>query len=571
MQRNRDILAGYENMPLIHYESEAAKNLPNVIAYDDLASHDMVGVLKGNRYVDGKLMQLYSTNENHVGVIAATRLGKTTSYVIPTILSFAKQKTKRSLIVSDPKGELYRLTAKTLRKAGYKVKLINFRDYVHSECWNLLTPIFRQYQAALKVADTVQAVETDNGSYGYEFQGVVYTSQQDLDRVIKRVQKTMIDSVLNEVDQLAVTIIPTKNERDPYWDDSAREVLKAGITAMLEDSTSKTNPITEATFSFNTLIDIFSTFSAGEDKKFNDGGYFTNRPQSSRARKIVDTILVHNAGVTAGCILSTWNAKMSVFRDVGPRIITSANSFEMKELVDGPTAVFIDFRDEHKVHYQLIGMFVQEAYRFLIGYANDMPNGKLAAPFYFVLDEFGNFPQLPAFETVISASGGRNIYFIIVLQSYAQLDSVYGKDVSAIIRDNLNMHVFFGSNNPDTLEMFSKECGKVTRVSPLSVLNGEKENIDKYQFETIPNVPISMLSYFNPGECIITEANSGYVLYSRLERYFLCDEYKDIPEEDYRQYKCPINPFDDKFVYTYLTTKSNGSKKNLFDDFNFDF
>ncbi|MDE5561961.1 MAG: type IV secretory system conjugative DNA transfer family protein [Clostridiales bacterium] len=570
MQKNRDILYGYENMPLIRYDSAEANVLPNNIAYADLANNDVVGVLKGNRYVDGKLMQLYSTQENHVGVIAATRLGKTSSYVIPTVLSFAMQKTKRSMIISDCKGEIYRHTAATLRQAGYTVKLINFRDYQHSECWNPLIPIYRKYQKAMSIADTVKTIAIGNGRFGYEFQGVVYKSQPALDKVLKRVQKMMVDDVYNDIDQIGTTFITTQKTDDPYWEDSARELLKAYLIAMLEDSRKSSNPITEDTYSFSTIMELSSDLSAGEDKCFKDGGYFSKRPHSSKAYKIVNGLLFNNAGTTAGCIISIFYSKMAAFKDVAPRVITSANSFEVSELVEGPTAVFIDYRDEMNTHYQLISMFVQEAYRFLIGYANDKPTGKLDVPLYFILDEFGNFPKMGNFETVISASGGRNIFFIIVVQSYAQLDNVYGKAVAAIIRDNLNMHIFFGSNNTETLDSFSRECGKMTRVSPLSALNGEKESISSYQLETIPNVPVSMLSHFEPGECIITEANSGYVLFSRLERYFLCAEYKDLPQDDCKQYKCPINPFDEKYTYTPKSSGSSG-RIGLFDDFNFDF
>lgn len=570
MQKNRNILSGYENMPLIRYDSAEAMALPNIVAYNDLPSRDVVGVLKGNRYIDGKLMQLYSTNENHVGVIAATRLGKSTSYAIPTILSYAKQKVKRSIIASDPKGELYRYTAAPLRQAGYKVKLINFRDYLHSECWNPLRSIFRKWKAAMKIADTVQAVDIGNGCYGYEFHGEIYKNQLDLDKALRRVKKIMIDEVFNDIDQIATTFITTERTDDPYWEDSAREVLKAYLIALLEDSEKSDHAITEETYSFNTIMEISASMSAGDDKSFKDDGFFTKRSHSSQAYKIVKGLLITNAGATASCILAVFYSKMAAFKDVAPRVITSANTFEMSELVDGPTAVFIDYRDELKVHYQLISMFVQEAYRYLIGYANNKPMGRLDVPLYFILDEFGNFPKMANFETVISASGGRNIFFILIIQSYAQLDNVYGKAVAAIIRDNLNMHIFFGSNNPETLEMFSKECGQTTRVSPLSALNGEKESIDKYQIETIASVPQSMLSHFEPGECIITEANSGYVLYARLERYFLCDEFKNLPQDDCKNYRCPINPFDDKYTYDCVSNQSNSVKRHTFDDF-FDF
>ncbi len=568
MQRNNDILEGYENMPFVRYDDSALDKTCVRVGYDELPNREISGVLKANYYEDGKLTQLYSSQENHVGVIAATRLGKTTSYVIPTVLSFARQKVKKSLIISDCKGEIYRYTAATLRAAGYNVKLINFREYEHSECWNPLTYIYRKYRSAVKIADTIN-VGFDGSEVFYEFRGVRYTDQNELDKIIERVKKIMIEDVYNDIDQLAVTIVPTVNTREPYWEDSAREVLKAILVAMLEDSDKVTNPITEDTFSFNTIVEITTRFSANDNKSFYDGGYFTRRSSDSQSYKMIKNVLINNAGTTASCILSTFNTSIAVFKEVAARVITRANSFEMSDLVDSPTVVFINYRDEQKVHYRLIGMFVQEAYRYLIAYANDKPRGRLDTPLYFILDEFGNFPQLVGFDTVISASGGRNIFFILILQSYAQLENVYGKAVAAIIRDNLNMHVFFGSNNPETLDAFSKECGQITRISPLSALNGSGQSIENYQMETIANVPKSMLAHLEPGECVITEANAGYVMFSRLERYYMCDEYNDLPQESCAEYKCPINPFDDRYIFSFTASSTGGGRRGLFDDFDF--
>ena len=255
--------------------------------------------------------------------------------------------------------------------------------------------------------------------------------------------------------------------------------------------------------------------------------------------------------------------KLAIFNEVAMRLITSCNSFEITEIADGPIAIFIDYRDELKVHYQVISLFIQDAYRFLIEQANEKPNGKLDVPVYFILDEFGNFPALKDFETTISACAGRNIFFILIIQSYAQLNSVYGTAVAEIIKDNLNVHIFFGSNNPSTLEAFSHECGQQTRISPLSALNGKGADIDTYHIETIPLIPKSMLSHFSPGECIITEANSGYVMFSKLERYYLCDEFKGLKLASEKEYACSINPFDKR--YTYVMQKNKKRSRNPFD------
>lgn len=559
MKASNKLLQGYENTRMIHYNE--VDSLPNNVDYDDLPNKEIYGVLKSNRYVDGKLVQTYSTMENHVGVIAATRLGKTTSYVVPTIVSFAKQKRKRSMIISDPKGELYKLTAATLKEEGYNVKLLNFRDYCCSECWNMLTPIFRKYRKAVAISDEVETVQTDRGMRN-RFRGKIYEKQKELDDDIERLINMTLDEVGNDIDTVAAMFMTTESQKDPYWEDSARELLKAYLWAMLEDSDKDNNPITEDTFSFNTILTILASIKDDNSSSYDDDGYFTARGETSRAYRLVKNILLENGNTTRRCILAVFNTKIAPFRECAMRLITSCNSFEMSELTQGPVAVFIDYRDELKVHYQIISLFIQDAYRYLIEYANDKCGGKLDVPFYFILDEFGNFPAIKDFQTTISACAGRNVFFVLIIQSYAQLNNVYGRDVAEIIRDNLNMHVFLGSNNPETLEAFSKECGLKTRISPLSALNGKSGDLEHYQIETIPLVPKSMLAHFTPGECIITEANSGYVLYSKLERYYLCEEFKNLPSASEKEYKCKVNPFDKR--YTYVMPKAN-KKKNRFD------
>ena len=566
MEKITDFLSGYENTTFVHYSD--ADDLPNTVAYDDLKGRDVTGVLKASRHVGGRLMQTYTEQESHVGVIAATRLGKTTSYVIPTVLSFARQRTKRSMIISDPKGEIYRYTAETLRSEGYRIILLNFRDYLHSECWNPLTPIYRKYQSVFSVCDQVELVETPSGPRN-KFRGQIYEDQRKLENAIERWKYLLMEEVGNDIDNISMMIVPATEAKDPYWNESARELLKGYLWAMLEDSRpenlkdSGRQQMTEDTFSLATILTLMGTLESS-DGSFDDG-YFFSRDKSSRAYQIIKTTIPDNAKTTRQCIISVFNSIISVFRECAMRLVTSCNSFEMSVLTgDEPVALFINYRDELKVHFKVISLFVQDAYRLLIEHANRQPDGKRKVPFYFILDEFGNFPAMNDFDTTISACAGRNIFFILIMQSYAQLNNVYGTDVAEIIRDNLNMHVFFGSNNPATLQEFSKECGEHTRISPLSALNGKGAEIDNYTLETIALVPKSMLAHLEPGECIVTEANCGYVLYSRLERYYLCGEFNHLPLADEGEYISPIDPLDRRYVYT-PSSKKRGR------NFNFDF
>ena len=557
------LIQGYEDTKLLHY-NELSPTSDKLVPYRDLPNREISGVLKANLHLNGELYQLYTPQENHVGVIAATRMGKTTQYVIPTILSFAKAKNKRSMVISDPKGELFRLLSQTLKEEGYKVKLVNFRDFLHSEYWNPLTPIYDKYVRAYNLEDEVEVVQTSNGPRN-KFLGVVYEDQKQLDKALKQMKNLAMEDVANEIDNLATRFITIDNPRDPYWSESARDLLKAGVWAMLEDVNPPegVEPITKDTFSIKTLISIMDTMQDDEGTYYNDEGYFSARPKDSRAYALAKNCILENGRPTRKCIVSMFNTELNVFKTSTVKLLTSCNSFNFDELTDEsqPVAVFVSYMDELKTHYKIISSFIQSAYNHLIQYANNKPSGKLDTPFYFILDEFGNFPAITDFETVISACGGRNIFFILILQSYAQLNNVYGSDVAEIIKDNLNVHCFIGSNNPPTLTDFSRECGEWTRIAPISALNGSSEEIDSYHIETIPLVPKSMLTKLQIGECIVTEANCGYVLLSKLQRYYLCKEFSGLVETSTDSYKCDVNPLDDRYEYVFKPRK----KRSKFD------
>lgn len=558
MKITDELLEGYENTKYYDYK-DLKEDFENSIYYDELPNHEVVGVLKANRYVNGRLLQTYSTCENHVGVIAATRQGKTTSYVIPTIISFAKAKNKRSMIITDPKGEVYDRTAETLRQMGYDVLLLNFRDCSHSECWNPLTPIFRKYKSVDKVREQIETVETETGTKR-KFKDKIYDNKEELEAAIETYKESLMIDVGNDIDNMALMVAPTVKTNDPFWDEASRELIKAFLWGMLEDSDPKNIEgsddrylITEDTFSFATLINISACINKEQE---GIPSFFSKRSSSSTARQIASLTIPASSRVTRSSLSATFSAKLNMFKETAIRLITSCNSFELKDklLGDKPLALFINFRDELKVHFQMISLFVQDAYRILIEQATSCPDGKRPIPFYFILDEFGNCPKMNDFDTTISACAGRNIFFILIIQSYAQLTNVYGENTSGIIRDNLNMHVFFGSNNPDTLEDFSRECGQVTRLSPVSALNGDESEINQYHLETIHLIPVSKLRKFVPGECIITEVNCGYVLFSRLERYYMCKEFENLPRSNASKYVGRVNPFDARYRY--------GAKRN---------
>ncbi len=540
---------GYENMGFRSY-TDGLDDLENGVWYDELENSDVEGVLKANYYVNGRLRQIYSGKGCHAVVVAGTGLGKTTQFVIPTIKSYARQKTKKSLVISDPKGEVRRACEKDLVEGGYRVLRLDFRNIMQSECWNPLTPIYRKYQRAFNLKSEVELVDTPQGPRN-RFVGRIYTNQQKLNHDIERMKKVVLEEVGCDIDAIATVICkPTGASNDKLWEEGAKDVLKAFLWAMLEDSREETRHsrvrITEDTYSLATVLSIASTFVGDRDMGDYDKGYFSRRRQNMKSYSFAANTIIGPASNTRASFMAVFNTELAAFKSADR--ITSCNSFDFEELMDGPVAIFVNYRDEVKTNYTLISLFVQSLYIFLIGEANKTKTGKLDRAWYFVLDEFGNFPKQNDFDVVISACRGRNIFFELIIQSYAQLEGVYDKYTAQIIKDNLNLHIFIGSNNPETLEEFSRECGYTTRVTIESALNGDKDQMDRFDVDTEKLVPISRLAHLEEGECVVTEANTGYVLWSKLERFYKLKEMCEVSEES-APYEVKVDVFDDRYFY----------------------
>ncbi len=500
-----------------------AEHPRQTVLYTDLPTSDIEGFpIYVNRQADGVLQATFHPN-THALVIGSTGSGKTTGFVLPFLNWMPLKKNKPSIIVSDPKNELNYATVNRFIEQGYRVLWYNFQDYTVSDCWNPLTKIYRMYQKYLHVKHEVRTTWHQDGPT-YTFLGTTYTNQKDLQAATEAEADMRLAEVSNMIGTMAATVAPVQNDKDPYWDQISATYLCAFLWAMLEDSAE--GKITENEFTFDTIISKFDSFS-NTTNSYEDHGYFSNRPSSSQAYQLAYSSIINlSASTTRACIISSFSQKIAKFRDTSIRRITRTTTLDMNTLDDGtPTVIFVSYKDEDSLHYEIISMLIADLYTTLIAIARSK-GGRLDRPFYFLLDEFGNFPKFHDFEHVISACRSRDIWFLLVVQSYAQLERVYGKDTSTIIIDNLNMHLFFGSCNYETKQAFSRECGTHTVFSPLSAINGTQKYIERYEKEGVPLIPISHLGHLEDGECIITKMR-GDVIRSYIERSYLCPEYNN--------------------------------------------
>ncbi len=87
-------------------------------------------------------------NDNIVA-LAASGGGKTRTLVEPNILAGAS-----SMIISDPKGYLYKKYANILKNEGFDIKHLNTRDPANSDKYNPMI-YFRSYDGIQKLANII--------------------------------------------------------------------------------------------------------------------------------------------------------------------------------------------------------------------------------------------------------------------------------------------------------------------------------------------------------------------------------------------------------------------------------
>lgn len=165
-----------------------------------------------------------------------------------------------------------------------------------------------------------------------------------------------------------------------------------------------------------------------------------------------------------------------MFNDRGLCGLTSATDINAAEFAERPTALFMKIPDEKDTRHGLAAVFVLCMYKALIKVASAREDLSLPRSVYFILDEFGNMPKIEKFDKMITVGRSRKIWFNMVVQSYSQLNNVYGEQVADIVKSNCGMKMFIGSNDIGTCKEFSELCGNMTvRTTSTSSSLGSKE------------------------------------------------------------------------------------------------
>ena len=359
----------------------------------------------------GKNNEMWVDNgEYHTLVIGSSGSGKSRCVVKPMVNLLAKK--GESMIITDPKGELYVAAANKLKELGYKVIILNFRDPLKGNAWNPLTLPYQYY----KMGNMDKATEL--------------------------------------LDDVALNILyDANNKGEPFWEKSAADYFSGLALGLFQDAKEE-----EININSISLMATIGEERLGASNYAKE--YFLLKGESSSAYTFASGT-INAPSDTKGGIVSTFRQKIRLFASrENLSEMLGHSDFSILDIGREKTAVFIVVHDEKTTYHALATIFIKQCYETLIDVAQEN-GGKLPIRTNFILDEFANMPPLKDVDSMVTAARSRQMRFTFIIQNFAQLNDVYGKEVAEVIRGNCGNTIYLISTELAALEEISKMCGEV--------------------------------------------------------------------------------------------------------------
>lgn len=455
--------------------------------YSKLRSLNKVGIPIRAELTGNDIQVNMYDKDNHCLVIGTTGAGKTTQFIDPTIQIFSETSARPSLVITDPKGEIYKNHSAKLKRRGYHLMVFDLKEPFKSTCWNPMTRPFETHHRALNLESEVvvhkggspakynlkyDSRENFRGEW-YEFQGMAFSNKNTCLNQVENVRQQLKNEAFEDLKDISIVLCPIEG-KDPIWERGARDLILGVMLGMLEDSENPELGMTKEKFNFFNLAKICNlkdNDAYNPIKSLTD--YFQGRGQLSVATQLANQV-VTNADKTAKSYMGVVTDRMGLFADTGVCFATSKNEMDFSRFDEEPTALFIKIPDEKTTRHAIATMFISQLYKILVAKANSQ-EGKLKKPVFFLLDEFANMPKIEDFKNIITVARSRRIFFTLIVQSYSQLTIQYGEDVASVVKDNCNIHIYIASNDQGTKEEFSKRCGNISVETESTTISKGKE------------------------------------------------------------------------------------------------
>jgi type IV secretory pathway TraG/TraD family ATPase VirD4 len=363
--------------------------------------HDKLNSRNKGLLLDGDSLKLAEPESyQNVCVIARVGAGKTSRYIIPNVLERAKSPC--SIVVNDPKGEVYEKTSGYMRANGFRVIVIDPEHLDRSHTFNPLTE-----------------------------------AKDDI-----------------ELDQIAEILIkagkPAGNDNSgAFWASGAVRFVSVFLGCLR--NAGRVNP------AYNTLANLYYLFqNFGEDGSQLDGfmARYTINPDDPSDRRLWNEwqgVLTGNKEGVQSFVLNAITA-LSAMRQAHIAKVTAESSFSLDTFREKKTAVYFITPPQHQEYYAfLTSLFFRSVFNACM---RKNPT-RHTLPVYVLYDEFGH-STIPNFVSTANTIRGYKVSLSIVLQSIAQLNARYGRDYAQSIQGGFNTALAYSGSDPETASFFER-------------------------------------------------------------------------------------------------------------------
>ncbi|MEG0155831.1 MAG: type IV secretory system conjugative DNA transfer family protein [Lachnospiraceae bacterium] len=425
------------------------------------AGENMILSQKGRKNYDAKKTRL----NNNVTIVGGSGAGKGASAVIPNLLENFDCN-----ICTDPKGDTLDTVAEALERKGTLVKALNLCDMDTSLQYNPFLYIKKEkelYQLISNIIANTTPKDQKGGDSPFWDKAELLFDKAIFTYVWKECPQPYYKYTQNPINsQSEVLCLDHLNEVEIY-------------RTPVNDSKGKQQQLTQT---FRSVLRLLSEAAVKEDdREWSDldcrmmvlenqlaaQGKF---PESHASLENYNKVM-RGAKDTVRSIVISADARFGVFSEESLLRILDDDQMELESIGTGhvkgregltKTMLFLVVPDDDSTYNFVVGMLYTQLFQVLYRVARTYPGNQLPMNVGFWMDEFANIKMPDDFEKILSTCRSRRIYIVIILQSLAQLKTLYPQDAWEGVLGNCDTFIYLGGNEKSSHKYVSEILGKWT-------------------------------------------------------------------------------------------------------------
>ena len=334
---------------------------------------------------------------SNLAVYGASGSMKTRSFCMNRILQGVSR--GESLVICDPKSELYEKSSEYLRDKGYTVRVFNLVNPENSDSWNCLSEVEGQELMAQLFVDVIIKNTTGGG------------------------------------------------KGDHFWDSAEMNLLKA-LVLYVDKGYPPEN---------RNMGQVYQLITLNSETALNS--LFEVLPINHPAKAPYSLFKQASDSVRSGVIIGL-GSRLQVFQSELIKKITARDEIDLELLGQKPCAYFLVTSDQDSTFDFLASLFLSFVFIKLVRYADkNCEGGRLPVPVHVLGEELTACGTIPDLSRRLSVIRSRNISMSCVFQNLAGLQNRYPLNLWQEILGNCDVQLFLGCTDPLTAEFVSSRTG----------------------------------------------------------------------------------------------------------------